>query len=114
MTNNGPEIDIDAIARRLTINGAISLRYSISDLKKGDRPYVGRVHTGNGKWTTLAAIGVENNLSSLGLTELQKLHPDEPYNKDHVLCWSRLGLEVGHYITTHWDELEFRWPKKRD
>lgn len=113
MTNNGPEIDIDAIARRLTINGAITLHHSFRDLRKGEQPQVGRVFTGNGKWTTLAAIGVENSLISLGLTEMQKLYPDDPWDKTEILCWSRLGLEVGHYITTHWNELEFRWPKKR-
>lgn len=96
--------NLSGIARELTINAAITMRYSAG-------PQIGRIFTGNGKWTTLAAIGVENNLKKLGLIELRPLHEDRP--DVTIGCWTSLADELRQYITDHWDEIEFRDPPKR-
>lgn len=96
------------IAAKLTINAAINLRYSVSDpcpLNPESIHGKGRIFTGLGKWTTLAARGVENNMVALGIAER---HP--PY--DHALI-TPLGREVAQYVHDHWDELRFRNPDKR-
>ena len=95
-----------SIAARLKINGAINLRSTVTSpcpLNPNAVHGRGRIFTGLGKWTTLAAIGVENHLKKLGLAE------DSPILKSgsrHVWI-TPLGREVAEYIDKHWDELEF-------
>ncbi|AXQ69851.1 hypothetical protein HOU03_gp417 [Caulobacter phage CcrSC] len=95
--------DLAALAARLTLNGAINLRRFIThpgvlnpDCPWGDT----RIFTGCGKWTTLAAIGVENHLKALGVAEAVE------GKRWHVI--TPLGRELAAYIHEHWDEIEFR------
>jgi len=108
---------IAPVVARLTYNGAYALRRTVEKphpdiprlLNGGERLY-----TGNGKWTTIAAIGVENHLRSLGLTEEFDAQPvwrpgryEHPWMVDVV---TDLGMEVAHYVRDHWRDLcaEFR------
>ncbi len=98
-----------ALCRKLTYNGAENLRGTIldpheqfPDLLNGGRP----LYTGRGKWTTLAGIGVENHLKSLGLAE-DRLLPwdgrDGPESES--FCLTPLGKELAQYLDEHWSEL---------
>lgn len=96
------------IAAKLTINAAINLRYSITNpcpLNPESIHGKGRIYTGLGKWTTLAATGVENNMISLGLAERRP-----PHDFAYV---TPLGREIAAYIHQNWDNLAFRFPKSR-
>lgn len=101
------------IAARLTLNGAFNLRDSVLDPcpHNPDAPFGSRgVFTGFGKWTTLAARGVENNLISLGLAERREPRTRCGYTHTYI---TPLGREVAAYITEHWDDLTFRDPLSR-
>lgn len=110
------------IAAKLTINGALNLRSTVTEPCPSNPDAVhgrgGRIFTGLGKWTTIAAIGVENHLLQLGLAEKVWTgtywhHLHEEKHKNMVCRITPLGREVAAYITAHWDELEFRKPKRR-
>lgn len=99
------------IAAKLTWNAAYNLRGTVANPCPNNPNAIhgkGRVHTGLGKWTTLAAIGVENNIKSLGLGE------------DVLMDWggyhvhiTPLGREMAAYLNAHWDDLTFRHPEQR-
>ncbi|WP_024517106.1 hypothetical protein [Bradyrhizobium sp. Tv2a-2] len=93
--------DIPAIASRLTIIGAINVK----DAGKNEDDSCGRIHTGLGKWTHIAALGVERSLTKLGLVEVRGKHDG--------LFWTPLGKEVGAYVRANWDKLKFRDGRKR-
>lgn len=96
------------IAAKLTLNAAINLRYAVTNpcpLNPESVHGKGTIYTGPGKWTSLAATGVENNMISLGLAERRP-----PWSHSYI---TPLGREVAAYIHAHWDELEFRMPKRR-
>lgn len=95
-----------AVLAKLTENGAITLKRTIDapmdrfpDLAGGQLG----VYTGPGKWTTLAAIGVEKHLCSLGLASMRAgqllLTPD--------------GRHVAEYVASNWPVDGLRQPKKR-
>lgn len=100
------EHDLLSLAKQLTLNAAITLSHSAFD-----QGCVGRVFTGSGKYTTLAAIGVVSNLEKLGLIEERPLYADAPHSL--VSIWTRLGIDLCQFITEHWDEISFRDPKRR-
>lgn len=85
---------VAAVLPKLTINAAITL-------KNPDRvgTMLGHVFTGCGKWTTIAAIGVFNNLRAAGCAE-------ERPREFGGGCWhlTPLGLEVADRLREHWDE----------
>lgn len=96
------------LAAKLTINGAINLRHSHEHpdpLSLDNIHGKGRIFTGGGKWTHIAATGVENHLISLGLAIRSG-------RANHVRL-TQLGRELAMYISEHWDDLEFRSPPKR-
>lgn len=98
---------IAPIAAKLTLNAAINLRYSVINpdpLNPDSVHGKGRIYTGTGKWTTLAAIGVENNMVSLGLAERRG-----PWDHAYI---TPLGREVAAYLNEHWEDLEFRMPRR--
>ena len=91
------------IANKLTLNAALNLRNTVRDpcpLNPNNVSGKGRIHTGLGKWTTLAARGVENNMISLGLAERKG-----PWGHVYI---TPLGREVAFYVDQNWDELDFR------
>lgn len=105
--------DIAPILARLTWNGAHNLMQSVvagherfPDLLNGGR----RLHTGLGKWTTLAAIGVENNLIALKLIEPRWLPWNGPERHQgwESPCLTPLGRRVAEHLRDHWDTLTFR------
>jgi hypothetical protein len=92
-----------AIAAKLTWNAAFNLRRSVTHpcpLNPHSVHGRGRIFTGPGKWTTLAAIGVENNIISLGLAERRP-----PTNWAYI---TPLGRDVAAYVNDHWGDLNFR------
>lgn len=94
---------IAPIVAKLTLNAAINLRNAVlhpCPLNPENVHGKGRIHTGLGKWTTLAARGVENNMIALGLAERRG-----PWDHVHI---TPLGREVATYVTANWDDLEFR------
>lgn len=96
------------LAAKLTWNGAYNLRHTVTDpcpLNPDNVCGKGRIFTGLGKWTTLAAIGVENNIIRVGAAERRG-------EFDHAYI-TPLGRELAAYIHAHWDELTFRDPPKR-
>ena len=93
--------DLAILCQRLTYNGASNLRGTIQhphaeypDWVNGER----RLYTGLGKWTYLAATGVENHLLALKLAE----------RRDKSLCITPLGRQVAEYLHEHWDTITFR------
>lgn len=92
---------IAALLSRLTYNAAVNLAHSVADpcpLNPDNIHGKGRIYTGMGKWTTLAAIGVENNAISLGLAERR--------GQFAFAYITPLGREVAAYLAAHWDEVE--------
>lgn len=98
---------ISAILKRLTLNGARNLMCTLEnpspdypDAINGNR----RIDTGLGKWTHVAALGVERNLISLGLAEDRRINLT---NDNHwmMLVITPLGREVATYLIAHWDEI---------
>jgi hypothetical protein len=94
------------ILAKLTENGAITLRRTVEfpmdrfpDLAGGQLG----VYTGPGKWTTLAAIGVEKHLCSLGLASMRA---------GQVLLTPE-GRQVAEYVAANWPVDGLRKPKKR-
>lgn len=99
------------IAAKLTFYAAINLRSTVTSpcpLNPNAIHGKGRIYTGLGKWTHIAAIGVENNIKSLGLGVEVK----QPSGSYHVHI-TPLGREVAAYIDANWDELSFREPTRR-
>lgn len=94
--------NIAAITAQLTRNAAINLRRAAERGLLDQQ--TGRLYTGPGKWTTLAAIGIENHLKKLGLIEFQHLNG----RPNMVRHWSPLGREVAQFVHEHWEELTFR------
>ena len=107
------------IAAKLTINGAINLRSTVTNpcpLNPDSIAGGGRIYTGSGKWTTIAAIGIERHLMSLGLAEEvwtgTYWHGAREERHKNMACRiTPLGREVAAYIAEHWDDLTFRNPK---
>lgn len=98
------------ILARLTWNGAYNLRRTLvapherfPDLLAGGQ----RLFTGLGKYTTLAAIGVENNLRALKLVEERSLpwNGPEPHHAHDSTCITPLGREVAEFLNQNWDEI---------
>lgn len=109
---------------RLTVNGAINLRSTVIDpcpLNPNSIHGKGRTFTGMGKWTTIAAIGIEKHLISLGLAEMTETgtywnDAREPHHKNKRCLLTPLGREMAAYLNAHWNELcgQFRDPPKRE
>lgn len=104
---------IAPILKRLTYNGAVAVRNTVEHphpeiprLLNGDRT---RIYTGLGKWTTIAAIGVENNIRACGLIEefdAQPLWRPGPWEKPWIVeVLNDLGMEVAHYLHAHWGDI---------
>ncbi len=89
---------IAALIPRLTVNAAITLRHRDPAL---GHMRLGSVHTGLGKWTILAAIGVFNNLRAAGCAV------EEEHRPGHSVTWNitPLGAEVAAYLRNHWEEV---------
>lgn len=104
---------IASIAAKLTYNGAVNLVGTIEhpDPDQPDALNGGqRLFTGLGKWTTIAAKGVESHLISLGLIERvwtgtywHQLR--EERHKNFRCRITPLGREVATYAKAHWDDL---------
>lgn len=95
---------------RLTWNGAYNLRRTLTnphdrfpDLLAGGQ----RLFTGLGKYTTLAAIGVENNLKALGLVERRSLpwNGPEEHHAHESLCMTPLGRDVAEFLNQNWNQI---------
>lgn len=98
---------IAPILKRLTLNGARNLKYTLEcpdelypDAINGNR----RIDTGLGKWTHIAALGVERNLRSLGLTEDREVRVtgDRTWTMNAI---TPLGREVAAHLIGHWNEI---------
>lgn len=93
-----------AIAAKLTWNGAINLRSTVTSpcpLNPDAVHGIGRMFLGLGKWTTIGCIGVERHLVKLGLGEFA-----QPEDRSYPLCRiTPLGREMAEYLDKHWDEL---------
>jgi hypothetical protein len=108
--------DIARIVGRLTWNGAYNLMRTITNphgqfpdlLAGGDRLY-----TGLGKWTTIAATGVENHLKALGLIAPRMLPWNGIDRGWESLCLTPLGQRVASHVHTHWGTIEFPERKRR-
>lgn len=103
------DTDLIALIPRLRYNGAANLRHAHEhpgklnpDSINGDE----RIFTGLGKWTTLAAIGVENHLVSLGLAEKVTRGTTNTARRDN---WrtivTPLGRRMGRYLSEHWKDI---------
>lgn len=110
--------DREKILRALTWNAAWNLKETITgpherfpDLLNGGR----RISTGLGKWTSLAAGGVESNLLKHGLVEPRWLpwNGTEPHQGWESLCLTPLGREIAAHVEAHWDALTFRDGSRR-
>lgn len=91
------------LAGKLTINGAINLKSTVSDPDPLNPDAIhgkGRTFTGFGKYTSMAATGVENHLIALGLAERRG-----PYKHAYI---TPLGRELAAYVHANWDDLKFR------
>ena len=85
--------DYEPILRRLTINAGITLKFRKNP---GDGECLGRVHTGLGKYTSLAAGAVIANLRVNGLVEERG---------NHIPYLTPLGVEVAQYLAANWDNV---------
>lgn len=110
--------DREKILRGLTWNAAWNLKETITgpherfpDLLNGGR----RISTGLGKWTSLAASGVESNLLKHGLVEPRWLPWNGPGRHQgwESLCLTPLGREIATHVDAHWDTLTFRDGSRR-
>ncbi|WP_333702923.1 hypothetical protein [Sphingobium yanoikuyae] len=106
---------IAPVLKKLTYNGALAVRHTVEfphpDIPRLLNGSCSRIHTGLGKWTTIAAIGVENNIRASGLIEEFDAGPiwrpgqwERPWI---VNVLNDLGMEVAHYLLAHWDEAHF-------
>lgn len=101
------------IAARLTYNGAVNLKATVEDPDPLNPDGVrgrGRIFTGIGKYTTLAARGVESHLCKLGLGEMvwtgTYWHGDRQEHQKNMRCRiTPLGREMAAYVTANWDDL---------
>lgn len=86
------------IVAKLTYNGASNLVGTLKHPhpRRATALNGGRVYTGGGKWTHIAALGVERHLISLGLCEVR----EEPW-----LDVTPLGFEVAAYVKSNWSDL---------
>lgn len=100
--------EVALVAARLTYNGAANLRQTIVAPNK-DHPELinggSRLSTGLGKWTHIAARGVENNLIATKVAEGRHIDFNDDGRGWEALCITPLGREVAYYIDTHWDAL---------
>lgn len=89
---------IAALIPKLTVNAAITLKHR---KPQSGNSLLGHVHTGLGKWTTLAAIGVFNNLRAAGCAE------EEVRGHGCGATWNitPLGEEVAAYLRNQWGEV---------
>lgn len=110
--------DRETILRALTWNAAWNLKETVTgpherfpDLLNGGR----RISTGLGKWTSLAAGGVESNLRKHGLVEPRWLPWNGPDRHQgwESLCLTPLGREIAAHVDAHWDTLTFRDGSRR-
>lgn len=83
--------EFDPILRKLTTNAGITLRHRAHPVA-GE--CLGRVHTGLGKYTALAAGAVISNLRVNGIVEEQR---GVPY-------LTPLGVRVALYLAQNWDD----------
>lgn len=119
MPEAGSNDYLKEIAEKLTINMAVNLLHGVDPAEDFPGRYfisTGRLHTGMGKWTTLAAIGIENGFKSRGLAEnvvCERPSTFSGYGPITMLFLTPLGVEVGNYVKAHWDDLEFVHPERR-
>lgn len=109
---------IAPVIAKLTYNGAVAVRGTIEhpDPEIPRLLYGGRrLWTGLGKWTTIAATGVMNNVKAAGVVEEFDAQPiwrpgpcERPWM---VLVLNDLGMEVARYLDAHWLEIV---PELRD
>lgn len=85
-------MNFEPILRKLTVNAALTLKCRKNP---DDGECVGRMHTGLGKYTHLAALGVIANLRVNGLIEERGKHAI-PY-------FTPIGVEVAQYLAANWD-----------
>lgn len=86
------------VVAKLTYNGAANLVGTLEH-PIARRPTAingGRIYTGLGKWTHIAAMGVKSHLVSLNLAEVR----EEPW-----LDITPLGREVAEYLQANWKDL---------
>lgn len=90
-----------AILPKLTLNGAINLRASITDPSAQNPDAVNgghRLFTGMGKWTSLAARGVANHLICLGLAEWRRKDGECQHENYRYLALTPFGRNVAVYL----------------
>lgn len=99
---------IAPIVAKLTYNGASNLAGTI---EHPDPTYPlsvnghHRLYTGSGKWTHLAALGVERHLTSLGLAETVIVKPTKWDQGSEMFYITPLGREVAEYLVANWNSL---------
>lgn len=97
------------ILARLTYNGAENLRATAERPSPEDPDRVNggeRIYTGTGKWTHIAAVGVERHLISMGLAHIVRDYPNGPYSTPfEYLNVTPLGREVASHVAAHWESL---------
>lgn len=100
---------IAPIVAKLTYNGASNLKGTLQDPSLNYPLSINgnqRIFTGLGKWTHIAALGVERHLISLGLAELVKVDVNGSYSTPFEMLYiTPLGREVAQYLIDNEDAL---------
>lgn len=100
---------IAPIVAKLTYNGASNLKGTLQHPDPRHPLTINgceRIYTGSGKWTHLAALGVERHLISLGLAELVGVHLNGRYSTPFQMLYiTPLGREVAEYLIQNEDAL---------
>lgn len=86
---------IAPILRKLTVNAGITLKHQKQPTV--GEPLSGRVFTGLGKFTSLAADGVISNMRVNGLVIEVGPH--------RTARLTPLGVQVALYLMAHWDDV---------
>lgn len=86
--------EFEPVLRKLTVNAAITLKFK-KDPAAGE--CLGSVHTGLGKYTSLAAGGVISNLRVNGMVEERGEH--------RTAYLTDLGARVARHLAENWDEV---------
>ena len=97
-----------AILPKLTVNGAVNIKASITKPSEESPDAVNgghRLFTGLGKWTSLAALGVAKHLISLGLAEWRRKDSEYQHQKYRYLALTPFGREVAAYLHAFGEDL---------
>lgn len=103
------EAEVVAVVRTLSFNMAMTLRATVDQPNPHDPDSLGgkgRIYTGLGKYTTVAARGVFMGLRKRGLAVSRPHDPQRPEIGESYLITAK-GRRVAEYVRDHWRNLVF-------